>query len=197
MVYSHYMIVSMYANISKANKKLILYKKGGKRKGETGTESDAEVVDEYEGVGGGRTDEAWSDTDVRGGWEWDGEGSSECEGDGGGSSRDSVGAMSEMDECEIHVYEERVRAEWGEKVEESRVWKEWGSKGEGGWFDREDVRRGDEWMRRWEESMRREVEEEERRAGVERERRRREREYEERRWEGRERAEIEGEGRIV
>ena len=37
MVYSHYMIVSMYANISKANKKLILYKKGGKRKGETGT----------------------------------------------------------------------------------------------------------------------------------------------------------------
>merc|ERR1711995_29559 len=77
---------------------------------------------------------------------------------------------------------ERRRQEWGDRVGEGRVWMEW-EEGEG-WFDREDVRRGEEWKNRFEEQVVREVEEEERRKVVEEERRRRE---------GKERAERERE----
>merc|ERR1711995_55885 len=84
---------------------------------------------------------------------------------------------------------ERRRQEWGDRVGEGRVWMEW-DEGEG-WFDRDDVRRGEEWKRRYEEQVVREVEEEERRKEAERVRRRREREYEDRRREGKERAERE------
>ena len=111
--------------------------------------------------GGGRDDDVWSEGDVGEGWEvgsdeemdrdWEGE-----------SSEGSVRAMSEGGVGFFDLYGDygmRVGEEWGDRAEESRMWREWeASEGmEGGRFDADDVRRGDEWMRRYGERVTREV----------------------------------------